>query len=147
MNIGIGSFELCGISFRKDMSIDEVLGNPNFQSYANSNSPVNIFTSEQANVDGYTFNVKIFFMNKRLDRIQLVPVNLEMKDPGYPDEKYQAEKKKVAESFLRSKLGEPVKESEAVLCYEFPWGKVSSISFLSGRNEYTGGFIEISYRK
>lgn len=147
MNISIGNFKLYDISFRKDTSIDEVLGNPKFQSYMNNNGPIDIFTSEQASVDGYTFNAKIFFMNKRLDRIQLVPVNLEMKDPGCPDKKYQEEKKKIADSFLRSKLGEPSKESDGVLYYEYDWGSVSSIAFLSGRNEYAGGFIEISYRK
>ena len=77
----------------------------------------------------------------------MTPVNLEMKVLGYPDEEYQREKKKVTDSFLRAKLGEPLKANEAVLYYEFEWGNVSSVAFLSGRNEYSGGFIEISYKK
>ena len=40
-----------------------------------------------------------------------------------------------------------VKENEAVLYYEFDWGSASSVAFLSGRNEYAGGFIEIVYKK
>ena len=147
MQIRLGKIELNGTSFGNDTTIDEVLGNSNFQSYVNSNGSVDIFTSEQVVVDGYTFNTKVFFVNKRIDKIQLIPVNLEMKDPGYPDKKYQEEKKKVADSFLRAKLGDPLKENEAVLYYEFDWGSVSSVAFLSGRNEYTGGFIEISYKK
>ena len=147
MQIRLGKIELNGTSFGNDTTIDEVLGNSNFQSYVNSNGSVDIFTSEQIVVDGYTFNTKVFFVNKRIDKIQLIPVNLEMKDPGYPDKKYQEEKKKAADSFLRAKLGDPLKENESVLYYEFDWGSVSSVAFLSGRNEYTGGFIEISYKK
>lgn len=147
MQIRLGKIELNGTSFGNDTTIDEVLGNSNFQSYVNSNRSVDIFTSEQVVVDGYTFNIKVFFVNKRIDKIQLIPVNLEMKDPGYPDKKYQEEKKKAADFFLRAKLGDPLKENEAVLYYEFDWGSVSSVAFLSGRNEYTGGFIEISYKK
>ena len=147
MQIRLEKIELNGTSFGNDTTIDEVLGNSNFQSYVNSNGSVGIFTSEQVVVDGYTFNIKVFFVNKRIDKIQLIPVNLEMKDPGYPDKKYQEEKKKAVDSFLRAKLGDPLKENEAVLYYEFDWGSVSSVAFLSGRNEYTGGFIEISYKK
>ena len=145
MDIRLGKIEINSITFGNDTSIDEVLGNSQFHSYVNNS--VGIFTSEQVAVDGYTFNIKIIFIDKQIDKIQLTPVNLEMKDPGYPDEKYQDEKKKVADSFLRVNLGNPQKENEAVLYYEFDWGSVSSVAFLSGRNEYTGGFIEISYKK
>lgn len=145
MNITLGKIELNDISFGNDTSIDEVLGNSKFHSYENNG--VCIFTSEQVEVDGYSFNIKIIFINKQIDKIQLTPVNLEMKDPGYPDEKYQAEKKKISDAFLRTNIGEPQKENEAVLYYEFEWGSVSSIAFLSGRNEYSGGFVEISYKK
>ena len=147
MNISSGRIELNGISFGSDTSVDELIGNPQFRSHINNGGPVNIFTSQQVAVDGYIFNIKIFFINKRLDKIQLTPVNLEMKVLGYPDEEYQREKKKVTDSFLRAKLGEPLKANEAVLYYEFEWGNVSSVAFLSGRNEYSGGFIEISYKK
>lgn len=102
---------------------------------------------DQVVIDGYTFEVEVFFEDHRINEIQLIPVNIEMKDPGYPDKKYQEEKKKAADSFLRAKLGSPLKESEAVLYYEFDWGTVSSVAFLSGRNEYAGGFITISYNK
>lgn len=145
MHISLGKIELNGISFGSDTSIDEVLGNSQFHSYINSS--VGIFTSEHVTVDGCTFNIKIVFIDKHIDKIQLTPVNLEMKDPGYPDKNYQDEKKKVADSFLRANLGNPLKENEAVLYYEFDWGSVSSVAFLSGRNEYTGGFIEISYKQ
>lgn len=147
MQMNIGKIELNDISFGNDTSIDEVLGNSKFHSYVNNNGSVDIFTAEHVTVDGYTFNVKIIYINKRIDKIQLIPVNLEMKDPGYPDEKYQEEKKRVSDSFLKKKLGDPLKENEAVLYYEFDWGSISSVAFFSGRNEYTGGFIEISYKK
>ena len=147
MNLRLGDIELYNITLRNGTNMNELIQNPKFQSFVNNNGPVDIFTSKQVNVYGYTFNVKIFFINKRLDKIQLVPVNLGMKDPGYPDKKYQEEKKKVADSFLRAELGDPLKENEAVLYYEFDWGSASSIAFLSGRNEYAGGFIEISYKK
>ena len=104
---------------------------------------VTVKTWERVVIDGYTFKVKAYFINHRLDKIRLLPV-LEMKDPGYPDRKYQEEKKKVADSFLCARLGKPSKESESVLYYEFDWGSISSVTFLSGRNEYTGGFIEIA---
>ena len=111
------------------------------------NDPRNTFTLENVDVDGYSFNIKLFFSNKRIDKIQLIPVNLGMKDPGYPNKEYQEEKKKVSDSFLRKHFGNPLKENEAVLYYEFDWGNVSSVAFLSGRNEYTGGFIEMVYKK
>lgn len=147
MNISSGKIELNGVSFGSNTSVDELIGNPQFHSCINNGGPVDIFTSQQVTVDRYTFNIKIFFINKRLDKIQLTPVNLEMKAPGYPDEEYQRKKKKVADSFLRAKLGEPQKANGAVLYYEFEWGSVSSVAFLGGRNEYSGGFIEISYKK
>ena len=105
---------------------------------------VSVKTLERVVIDGYAFKVKAYFINHRLDKIRLLPVR-EMKDPGYPDRKYQEEKKKVADSFLRARLGEPLKESESVMYYEFDWGNVSSVAFLSGRNEYTGGFIEVEF--
>ena len=138
--------ELNDISFGNDTNMEEVLGKPKFQSHV-TNGPINIFTSENVDVDGYSFNIKIFFVNKRIDKMQLIPVNLGMKDPGYPDKEYQEEKKKVSDSFLRKHFGEPLKENEAVLYYEFDWGSASSVAFLSGRNEYAGGFIEIVYKK
>ena len=95
MNISSGKIELNGISFGSDTSVDELIGNPQFRSYINNGGPVNIFTSQQVAVDRYTFNIKIFFINKRLDKIQLTPANLEMKDPGYPDEDYQREKRRL----------------------------------------------------
>ena len=104
---------------------------------------VTVKTWERVVIDGYAFKVKVFVINHRIDKIQLIPV-LERKDPGYPDQKYQEEKKKVADSFLCARLGKPSKESESVLYYEFDWGSISSVTFLSGRNEYTGGFIEIA---
>ena len=109
-------------------------------------STVRVKTLERVVIDGYAFKVKAYFINHRLDKIRLLPI-LEMKDPGYPDRKYQEEKKKVADSFLRARLGEPLKESESVLYYEFDWGCVSSVAFLSGRNEYTGGFIEVELKQ
>lgn len=145
MNLSLGEIELNDISFGMDTSMDEVLGNSQFHSYVNGR--VGIFTSELVEVEGYTFHAKIIFIDKHINKIQLIPVNLEMEDPGYPDEKYQQEKKKVTDSFLLANLGKPLKETEAVLYYGFGWGNISSVAFLSGRNEYTGGFVEISYRK
>ncbi len=145
MKMKLGELKINGVSFGRNTSIDEVLSNPQFKFYVNSNGPFSSFTAENVNVDGYEFNTRIVFTNKQIAKIRLVPVNLGIKDPGYPDENYQLEKKKVADSFLRKNLGNPSKESEAVLFYEFDWGTVSSVVFLSGRNEYTGGFIEFSY--
>lgn len=108
---------------------------------------VSVKTLERVVIDGYAFKVKAYFINHRLDKIRLLPVDLKMKDPGHPDRKYQEEKKKVADSFLRARLGEPLKESESVMYYEFDWGNVSSVAFLSGRNEYTGGFIEVELKQ
>lgn len=114
----------------------------------NKGSTVRVKAWERVVIDEYAFTAKVFVINRQIDKIQLIPV-LERKDPGYPDKEYQEEKKKVADSFLRARLGNPSKESESVLYYEFDWGSVSSVAFLSGRNEYTGGFIEIAmnYRK
>lgn len=147
MQIDIGKIELNGITFGKDIRMDGLLGNPKFHSFRDNDGHIDIFSSEQVKVDGYTFNVEITFLDKQIDTIELIPVNLVVDDPGYPDEKYQKEKKKVTDNFLRAQLGEPLRANEAVLYYEFDWGSVASIAFYSGRNEYTGGFIEISYKK
>lgn len=141
------NIEINGICFKNDTNIYEVLNNPQFQFYGNNDSSVDIFTSKKVVIDRYIFNIKVFFINKQIEKIQLTPTNLDMKDPGYPDKEYQEEKKKIADSFLRAKLGKPLKENEAVLYYEFDWGSISSIAFLGGRNEYAGGFIEISYKR
>lgn len=147
MNMSLGEIEINGVLFRSGIGIDALLCNPQFHSYVNSNGAIDLFTADQVVVDGYSFKVKVFFLNKSIEKIQLFPINIGIKDPGYPDKKYQDEKKKVVDSFLRAKLGEPLKENEAVLYYEFEWGSISSVAFLSGRNEYTGGFIDISYKK
>ncbi len=146
MNVNLGEIEINGVSFGRNTGVNELLCNPRFKAYVDDNSPIDLFTSDGANVCGYTFKVKVFFVNKQIDKIQLFPVNLGMKNPGYPNEKYQEKRKKVADTFLRSVLGKPLKESETVLYYEFDWGRVSSVAFFGGRNEYTGGFIEISYK-
>ena len=145
MNISLGELNINGLSIGKNTSPDELIGNPDFQSFVDDNGPVDLFISNAVNMGEYTFNVKIFYWKKRIDKIQLIPVNLEIEDPGYPDKRYQEAKKKVADSFLRANLGTPSIENEAILSYDFEWGKVASVSYLSGRNEYTGGFIVISY--
>ena len=147
MNLKLGEIELNGILFSNDTSIDEVFANSKFISHFGKKGSISIFKSEQVIVDGYKFNIKIVFINDQLDSIRLTPVNLEMKDPGYPDEKYQNEKKKVCDAFLQKHLGEPLEKTKTVLYHEYNWGSVCSIIFLSGRNEYTGGFVEIEYKR
>ena len=147
MNLSLGEIELNGILFSNDTSIDEVFANSKFISHFGKKGSISIFKSEQIIVDGYKFNIKIVFINNQLDNIRMTPVNLEKKDPRYPDEKYQNEKKKVCDAFLRKHLGEPLKESEEVVRYAFDWGSVRSIVLLSGRNEFTGGFVEIKYKR
>ena len=147
MNMSLGELNINGVSVGKSTLIDDLIGNPNFQSFVDDNGPVDLFISNAVSMGEYTFNIKIFYWKKRIDKIQLIPVNLEVEDPGYPDRRYQEAKKKISDIFLRSNLGTPSKENDAVLYYSFEWGTVSSVSFLSGRNEYTGGYIEISYNK
>lgn len=146
MHNSLERIELNGISFGSDTCIDEVLGNPQFHPFKDNDGHIDIFSSEQVCVDGYTFNIEVTFHDKQIDTIELVPVNLIIDDQGYPDKEYQEEKKKVADAFLRKHLGNPSEETEAILCYDFEWGSVISVSYLSGRNKYTGGFIAISYR-
>ena len=147
MRMYLGELEIDGVIYDRNTSVDMVLCSPQFHPYVNSNGAIDLFTADQVVVDGYSFKVKVFFLNKSIEKIQLFPINIGIKDPGYPDKKYQDEKKKVVDSFLRAKLGEPLKENDAVLYYEFEWGSISSVAFLSGRNEYTGGFIEFSYNQ
>ena len=142
MNLKLGEIELNGILLKSDTTMNEV--NNTFQSYDSNDDEMALF-SAQATVDGYTFFVDIYFVDKQLDNIRMEPVNLEMKDPGYPDEKYQNEKKKVCDEFLRKHLGNPLKESKAVLCYSFDWGSAYSVTYLRGQDAYMGGFIEIKY--
>lgn len=101
MNLSLGKIELNGISFGMDTCMDEILGNSQFRSYVNGR--VGIFTSEQVGVEGYTFTAEIIFIDKHINKIQLIPVNLEMEDPGYPDEKYQQEKKEGCKFFFKDK--------------------------------------------
>ena len=145
MNMSLGKIELNSVSFEKDMGMDELLCNSKFHSYKNNDGHIDIFTAVQVNVEGYFFDIEITFLNKRIDTIELIPVNLGINDPGYPDKKYQEEKKKVADSFLRTNLGNPSEETETVLSYNFEWGSVTSVAYLSGRNKFTGGFVEVSY--
>ena len=42
---------------------------------------VTVKTWERVVIDGYAFKVKVFVINHRIDKIQLIPV-LERKDPG-----------------------------------------------------------------
>ena len=145
MNMSLGEIELNGTSFGRGMGMDGLLCNPKFYPFRDNDGHIDIFASEQADVDGYTFNVEVIFRDKHIDTIELIPVNLVIDDPGYPDKKYQEERKKVADTFLRDNLGDPSEETEAILCYDFDWGSVVSVAYLSGRNKYTGGFVEISY--
>ena len=147
MKMNLGELEINGVLFGRNTGIDEVINNPRFKSYVNNDGSFRSFTAEHVNVDEYEFNIRILFINNQIAKIELVPINLEIEDPGYPDENYQLTKKKMADSFLRKYLGNPPKEREDVLLYEFDWGTVSSVIFLSGRNEYTGGFIVFSYNQ
>ena len=147
MNLKLGEIKVNGFLLKSDTTIEEMLGNSKFRSYISDSRPFAIFSAEYVIIDGCTFNIRIYFSNNRIDEIRLTPVNLEMKDPGYPDEQYQNEKKKVCDAFLRKHIGEPLEKTKTVLCYEYNWGSVCSIIFLSGRNEYTGGFVEIIYIK
>ena len=146
MDLSLGEIELNGITFSKDTSIDEVLANSKFETDVDDNSPIGLSVSKQVDVEEYTFDVMITFENKRIKRIELTPVNLEMKDPDYPDEKYQEEKKKVNDAFLEKYLGEPHGENKNGVWYEYNWGIIISRIILWGRNEYTGGYICIEYK-
>lgn len=146
MNLKLGEIKVNEVLLKRDTTMEEINNNPIFQSYDSNDDETALFTIEQATVDGYTFFVDIYFVDKQLDNIRMEPLNLEMKDPGYPDEKYQNEKKKVCDEFLRKHLGNPLKESKAVLCYSFDWGSAYSVTYLRGQDAYMGGFIEINYK-
>lgn len=94
MKLSLGEIELNGVSFRKNMGMDDVLSSTKFSHYAN-NSIISLFMSEQVNVNGYIFKVNAFFVNKRINKIQLFPIELDMEDPYYPDEKYQEKKRRL----------------------------------------------------
>ena len=147
MNLKLGEIEVNDFLLKSDTTKYELIKNLKIQSYDSDDDPIALFTIEQANVDRYTFDIDIYFIDNRLYKIKLEPVNLEMKNTGYPDEKYQNKKKKITDSFLYANLGAPLKETKAVLYYEFDWGSISSVAFFSGRNEFTGGFVEIKYKK
>lgn len=149
IDLNNGIIELNGIVFCRDISIDTLLHNHYFSLHSHSDSngfTFDRFTLESVVVDEYTFKVKVLFLNGRIEKLQLFPINIGIEDPGYPNKEYQEIKKSVVDSFLRTRLGEPHKKNECVLYYGFEWGSISSVVFLSGRNEYTGGFIDLSYK-
>ena len=94
MKMNLGELEINGVLFGRNTGIDEVINNPRFKSYVNNDGSFRSFTAEHVNVDEYEFNIRILFINNQIAKIELVPINLEIEDPGYPDENYQLTKKK-----------------------------------------------------
>ena len=150
IDLNNGIIELNGIVFSRDISIDTLLHSHYFSSHShidcNDGSTIDRFTLESVEVDEYTFKVTARFFDGRINDLRLVPINIGIEEPDYPDKEYQEIKKSVVDLFLRTRLGEPHKKNECVLYYGFEWGSISSVAFLSGRNEYTGGFIDLSYK-
>ena len=101
----------------------------------------------EALVDNQKFRCKFVLYNGKVESIMLLPVNLNMPDPGYPEEAYQTEKRAVCDAWLTKELGNPDYRDDSATMYEFNWGRICAISYLGGRNEFAGGFIEITYKK
>ena len=77
----------------------------------------------------------------------MIPIDLEMPDPGYPNKEYQELAKKTCDEFLLRALGEPTYKNEGLTMYEYDWGKILSIAIYEGRMENEGGYIEIRYNR
>lgn len=149
MELKNGNIELLGTIFGKETTTDDALKNTALRASVDDNSidPIDLFRAQGANVDGIKFNADIYFVSRKIDRIHMYPIDLEMADPGYPNSEYQELKKKTCDAFLLRALGEPTRKSEAFSCYEYDWGKIVSIAFYAGRNENSGGYINIDYNR
>lgn len=151
MELKNGNIELLGTIFGKDTTTDDALKNTALRAtvdtHQSSNPTIDIFYAESAIVDGIKFYAEIHFVSRKIVRIQMHPIDLEMADPGYPNREYQELKKKTCDAFLLRALGEPTRKSEAFSCYEYDWGKIVSIAFYAGRNENSGGYINIDYNR
>ena len=147
MDLRLGELDLNSVTVGKDTRTENLIGNPDFRASLDDDGSVDLFTAAKMVVDGCVFKVKVVFWDKQIRRIQLIPLDVGMADPGYPSEAYQAAKKRVCDAFLRAHLGEPSAENESVLYYPFDWGSISSRIILYGRSEYMGGFIEVVYER
>lgn len=151
MELKNGNIELLGTIFGKETTTKDALKNTALEASVDkdpSSDPIiDIFYAENAIVDGVKFYAEIHFVSRKIDYIHLVPIDLEMANPGYPDSEYQELKKKTCDAFLLKALGEPTQKNEAVTYYKFDWGGIASVALYGGRNENAGGFIDIEYNR
>lgn len=142
--ISIGNFEIGA-----NTTIDDFITCQDFDCHCDSDSDHNTAVAycNETSIDNQIFRCKFVLYNGKVESITLLPVNLSMPDPGYPEETYQAEKRAVCDAWLAKELGNPDYHDDSVTIYEFDWGRICAISYLGGRNEFTGGFIEITYKK
>lgn len=151
MELKNGNIELLGTIFGKETTTDDALKNTALRASVDTDPSIDpiidIFYAENAIVDGIKFYAEIHFVSRKIDYIHLIPIDLEMADPGYPDSEYQELKKKTCDAFLLKALGKPTLKNEAITCYDFDWGEIVSIAFYTGRNENDGGYIDINYNR
>ena len=150
MDLKNGNIELLGTVFGKDTTPEDILKNTAIRaSSANKpNSKIESFYADGAIVDGIKFNVTIFFISRKIDSIHMIPIDLEMPDPGYPNKEYQELRKKTCDAFLLRALGEPTDKDETFTAYDYDWGEIVSVAFYEERHDpYTGGYIDIIYNR
>lgn len=151
MELKNGNIELLGTIFSKETTTDDALKNTaliaSVDTDPSSDPIIDIFYAESAIVDGIKFYAEIHFISRKIDRIHMYPIDLEMANPGYPNSEYQELKKKTCDAFLLKTLGEPTLKNEAITCYDFDWGEIVSVAFYTGRNENAGGYIDINYNR
>ena len=150
MDLKNGNIELLGTVFGKDTTSEDALKNTAIRaSSANiPNGKIEIFFAEGVNLDGIKFNADIHFVSRKINRIHLVPIDLEMPNPGYPNKEYQELRKKTCDAFLLKALGEPTDKDETFTAYDYDWGEIVSVAFYEGRRDaYCGGYIDINYNR
>lgn len=142
-----------------ELLIGDVLVTPNVNEDALFNSDVFKTSDEKGSrfvifdsindtdINGQMFTVEAYFTKGKLYKIILKPTNLEMPNPGYPDEKYQAVRRAACDKWLIDAFGYKgeIKENEreSSMKYSFDWGCIYSASTFWGRNEFSAGKIYI----
>lgn len=144
-----GEIKIGDVILSSDTPIEDLLNSKCFKHYLEYKPNVSVFSfnAEKVDIEGSTFNVHVMYYEGKIDYIRLRPLNLKMKNLGYPDKCYQKVCREECDRFLWEQLGDPTSFDEKHTKYIYSWGVIYSVSIYEDRREeYTGGFIRIDYK-
>ncbi len=128
-----GIIELWDISFRPDISIEEVCSKGQFRMRTDGDDVY--LTGGIEHIGKNIFNVQIAFHKNRLKRISLIPIY----HNENPDGAFLKKKKKICDTLIKDALNniKPAVDKEDVLHYHFDWGCITSAK----------GYMELEYNQ